>query len=107
MIAELIRRRKEIITPEIQHVIFCYMEYQPEMFDALKKELMHEIEFVKGLDFDIPEGNTRPTLLILDDCMQEVAGAKEICAMFTRGKYTRTHFFQNSDFILFSFTLMF
>jgi hypothetical protein len=85
MIAEIILRRKEIITPEIVRVIYCYTEFQPVLFGSLKEGLKNEIEFVKGIEFDVPEGNTNPTLVILDDLMDEVSSANMVGNMFTRG----------------------
>jgi len=88
LISEIITRRHEIITPKIEKVIYCYTEAQPELFRYLS-ERAEGIEFNRGLDVDIPEGNSIPTLVILDDFMEELATSKQ-GSLFTRGSHHRS-----------------
>ena len=73
--AELIRRRDEIFDTKIERIIYSYSEWQEEIFGMMKK-YAENIEFVRGLDWDVPEGNRIPTLLLIDDAM-ELAGSKD------------------------------
>ncbi|CAG7816081.1 unnamed protein product, partial [Allacma fusca] len=49
-----------------------------------------QIEFVKGFEYDIPEENTIPTILVLDDLMDGVSKNKAVVDLFTRGSHHRS-----------------
>ena len=80
---EIIRRREEVFDREIRRVIYCYTEYQEELFSAMKSHCEH-IEFVRGLDYEIPEGNQEPILLFCDDLMTEATQGKKVEDLFVR-----------------------
>jgi len=88
LISEIIARRNEIITPKIEKIIYCYTEAQPELFRYLS-DCAEGIEFHRGMDVDIPEGNSTPTLVILDDFMEELSTSKQ-GTLFTRGSHHRS-----------------
>src|SRR5271156_1985849 len=88
LIRDIILRKDEIIYPQIERVIFCYNEDEPPFADELKTKVAG-IVFHKGLGIDVPEGNTIPTLIVLDDFMEEASNSKDVCAMCTRGSSHR------------------
>jgi hypothetical protein len=71
-------------------VIFCYNEDEPPFAQDLIKKLGDRIHFQKGLLVDVEEGNKIPTLVVLDDFMEEASQSKEVCAMITRGSSHRS-----------------
>jgi hypothetical protein len=90
LIAELIRRKDEVIHPLIQKVLYCYSETEPEFAKELRNIYGSRIEFCHGLEIDIPEGNTIPTLLVLDDLMDEISKSKEMGQLVTKGSHHRS-----------------
>ena len=89
---EIIRRRDELFDPPIERIIYSYQEYQPVIFGKMKTYAPH-IEFVKGFEWDIPEGNTIPTLLFIDDAMEMCVGKdKTIEKLFTKMSHHRAIF---------------
>jgi hypothetical protein len=102
LINELILRKDQVIFPNIQRVIFCYNEDEPPFAQDLIKKLGDRIHFQKGFGVDVEEGNSIPTLVILDDLMEEAFQSKEVCAMVTRGssqsKYEYCH--HSAEFFL-------
>ena len=72
----------QMIEPRIEKIIYHYSEWQPTY------EKMNNVEFVKGLPGDLPDGKQR-TLLILDDLMTESSNNPEITLLFTRGTHHR------------------
>lgn len=84
LVAQIIKRNVEIIFPKIERIIYCYMEFQPKLFGEIKQSVGDIIEFVKGIELEVPEGNTVPILLILDDLMEQVSNEKSIVEMFTK-----------------------
>ncbi|CAG7822097.1 unnamed protein product [Allacma fusca] len=99
LVAQLLRRRYEVMSPVPNNTIYCYGEKQSKLFDDLKKDLKLNgkgqlqdvrLDFVKGLDFDIPEENDTPTILVLDDLMDSVSKNKTLVDLFTRGSHHRS-----------------
>jgi hypothetical protein len=84
LVAQIIKRNEEIIFPKIERIIYCYVEYQPKLFGEIGEAVGDMIEFVKGLEVDVPEGNTTPTLVILDDLMEQAASEKQVTELFTK-----------------------
>lgn len=68
-----------IIDPQPVRIIWCYGEYQ----DFHRH--YPQIEFVEGLHFDTDP--TQPTLLIIDDLMQETD--ERVTKLFTKGSHHR------------------
>ena len=48
------------------------------------------ITFQKGFEVDVEAENPPPTLVILDDFMEEASQSKDVCAMVTRGSHHRS-----------------
>ena len=89
--SEIIRRRDELFVPKIERIIYSYQEWQPELFGRMK-EYAPEMEFVKGFEWDIPEGNTIPTLLFIDDAMELAVKDKTIEKLFCKWSHHRAIF---------------
>ena len=84
-VLDLIRRRREIISEEMEQVIYLYTEHQSK-FDEFKKE-NPEVEFTTDMDWIDDEIVTdeKKTLIIFDDKMIDFSGKEndEICKWFT------------------------
>ena len=80
---EIIRRRDEVFDKPIRRIIYCYTEWQQELFSDMKKHAPN-IEFIRGLDYEIPEGNQEPILLFCDDLMTEATHGKKVEDLFVR-----------------------
>ena len=78
--SKILERRKEIIDPPIDRVMYCYQEYQPKLFDSIKSKVPNVI-FHKGLPSEFGDG--KPMLLVLDDLMSEIAKSDETVKAFT------------------------
>ncbi|OXA39344.1 putative DNA polymerase [Folsomia candida] len=79
--ARIIKRRMEIMHPPIASVHYCYQEYQPILFEQIKKDTP-SVVFQKGLPTDF-EGAGQPLLLIIDDLMTDVAKSEDMVKAFT------------------------
>ena len=75
-VVELLKNRKEFISPTPQRIIYCYSIWQ-EKFDNLKK-LIPRIEFNEGL-CDVMELNSKiNNLIVLDDLMREASESDNV-----------------------------
>jgi len=91
LIKELIERKNEIIYPPIERVIYCHNEDEQPFAQELRAKMGDTITFLKGtMAVDVDGGNTTPTLVILDDFMEEAAQCKDVCSMVTRGSSHRS-----------------
>ena len=63
-IANLIKHKSNVITPNVKRIIYCYNKWQ-NIFDT-----MPEVQFVKGWNFALD--HSIPTLLIIDDQMNGI-----------------------------------
>ena len=84
---ELIKRREEIISTPPETIIYVYHHNQPA-FDELKK-LVPNIKFTTNI-FDIDDLLFGPTLVIIDDKMDELSNKSEqkyITNLYTRGSH--------------------
>jgi len=86
--AEIIRRRAEIFTPRVSRIIYCYAEPQPHLFSKMKRYAPH-MEFVQGLEYNVPPGNTVPVLLFIDDLMGEAVTGRQVENLFCRESHHR------------------
>lgn len=85
----ILERRKEIIDPPIDDVIWCYSEPQPKLFAELRDKVPG-IEFHQGIPDDIAEEcNTRHRLVVCDDLMTEMSKSGEAVNLFIRGSHHR------------------
>ena len=91
-IQKLINSRPWKIEPPPEKIIYCYSEYQPELFSKYDKSL---VTFNRGLpneqEMDEWFHQNIRSLLVLDDLMQETDGTsgKIISMLFTRGSHHR------------------
>ena len=76
-LAQLIKHRDAVITPNVQRVVYSYKKYQP-IFDT-----MTGVEFVQGLNFELDRST--PTLLIIDDQMGDCHS--KLTDLFTVGAH--------------------
>ena len=79
-ILNLLRRKKEFFHPCPDRVIYAYGVWQ-SAFDNV-----HDIEFVKGVEglSSVNFSPNVPSILIIDDLMEELSNNKELSVLFTR-----------------------
>ena len=80
-ISKLLQNLSLYIDPPPNSIIVSYAEDQSAYEDI--KEKVKNVQFVKGLDFEIPEHNQ--TLIIIDDQMTNAVKEKRIHQLFTQG----------------------
>lgn len=85
---ELIKRFllnvNDIVEPIPTRIIISYTENQ-QAYEELRQSNLN-IEFRKGLDFEIEEFNNEGnTIIVIDDQMENVVNSKKIQTFFTRG----------------------
>jgi A32 protein len=89
---KLLTRRNEIITTldgkPIEKITYCYTEHQPEFFNKLKHQVP-EMEFHRGLPESFADGSDEPSIVVLDDLMDEASKSDNTCAAFTRTSHHR------------------
>jgi len=78
--AKLLARRLDVISPPVDRVLYCYEEFQRDLFLSIKKNVPN-ITFHKGLPSEYGDGN--PLILVLDDLMSAVAKSEETVKAFT------------------------
>ena len=74
-LSRLLQYRDCMIEPPVERVIYSYKKWQP-VFDT-----MSGVEFHQGMDFKLDK--SIPTLLIIDDQLQDCAIEKELVELFT------------------------
>jgi hypothetical protein len=87
----LIRRNEMICTPDgspIHSILYCYTEYQPRFFQYLQQHIP-KIQFCKGLPESFHDGTDRPSIVVLDDLMNEASKSTDTLAAFTRASHHR------------------
>ena len=83
-IYNLLVNKKNLITPEIDKIIYCYSVWQP-LYEKMLVEV-NNITFNKGL----PSPETlKDAIIILDDLMCECIQNKQILDLFTVGSHHR------------------
>ena len=82
----ILQRKDEIICPPVNQIIYCYGEYQDELFKELK-DTVSGIVFHPGLPTEFGDGLRTPSLYILDDLMEEVVKSKEVHNLFVRASH--------------------
>jgi len=89
---EILKRRNEIINTTgeglINKITYCYSEYQPSFFSKLKSDVP-EIKFYKGLPEEYSDGSDTPSIIVLDDLMNEASKSDDAIAAFTRTSHHR------------------
>jgi Poxvirus A32 protein len=90
--ANILRRRNEIISTSdgrpINRVMYCYTEYQPKFFEELKRSIPGII-FHEGLPESYSNDDDDPSIVVLDDLMNEASKSDNVCAAFTRTSHHR------------------
>ena len=83
---ELLRNVEKLIEPPPSKIVWCFGAYQ----DKVNNGLSDDIVLAEGLASGLEEiDGSRPTLLILDDLMDEAGDAKEVSELFTKGSHHR------------------
>ena len=90
LIKELILQMDNIIYPKIQKLIYCYNEDEPNFAPEVLKKLSIQVSFQKGMEVDVPPGNDMPTLVVLDDFMEEASKSEEVCKIFSKYSHHRS-----------------
>ena len=89
----LLENAQKTISPPLQHIIWCYGQWQPSYCDMMKT--MPEIEFNQGIPEDIDEPDyldvSQRHLFVLDDLMAKSGKDKSIASadVFTKGGHHR------------------
>lgn len=84
LIKKLIKNASQIVKPCPSKIIVCYSQNQ-QVYEDMKHD-NQSIEFREGLDFDSGEFNyNSPSILIIDDQMNDVVTNDKIQTLFTRG----------------------
>lgn len=83
---ELLKNLNEMC-PEIEQCIYCYGIDQ-KIFSEMKCALPL-LEFIEGFSSEVIEklSSEKPTLLVLDDMMNQLCKNSELCNLFTRGSH--------------------
>jgi hypothetical protein len=84
--AKLIENHEQLIRPNVERIVFVYAEYQPELFERLKKAYPN-IEMVAGLsklESNIEFSPEKPSLLVLDDVAYESGISEYVNQLATR-----------------------
>ena len=83
---ELLKKVEEMIEPQPSKIIWCFGAHQEKVNNGLPEDIV----LVEGLASGLEEiDGSRPTLLILDDLMDEAGDAKEVSELFTKGSHHR------------------
>jgi len=89
---QLLERRNKVIRTldgsSIDKVLYCYTEFQPAFFRDLAKRVPC-IQFHKGLPEEYADGSDKPTIVVLDDLMNEVSKSNDALSAFTRTSHHR------------------
>ena len=72
-----------MVTPQPDHVIWCYGQYHEGL-----RSLPGFVQLSEGLS-GLEETNTGRSLVILDDLMQECGDSGEVANLFTKGSHHR------------------
>jgi CheY-like chemotaxis protein len=83
-VLKIISQVDRLIDPAPKRILYCYTEYQPKSFDAFAAR---GVNFFKGIpSLEMFDGST-PTLLVLDDMMEQLD--ENISMLFTRVSHHR------------------
>lgn len=87
-VKNLIKNQKELIDPNPDRIVWCYVKHQPELLKQLM-EIDPKIEYVQGIPSDIESMFDRKlnNLIVIDDMMNEATKDKNISHLFTRGRH--------------------
>jgi len=79
-ILELLEKRDQFFSPPQTRVVYAYGIWQ-QAFEAV-----HDIEFVKGVEglAGVDFNPRQPSILVIDDLMEELSNNKELSTLFTR-----------------------
>lgn len=81
LVKKIVEHSSTLFTPPAEKIIWCYSEYQPNVYN------LSNVEYIKGIpDIDkLRESKDIPKLLILDDMMTELKSDPNLLQLFTRG----------------------
>lgn len=90
LIKDLLIQLDEVVDTKIDRVIYCYNEDEPDFAKEVEKKMKIQILFQKGMDLDVAAGNTIPTLVVLDDFMEEASKSEDVCKIFSKQSHHRS-----------------
>jgi hypothetical protein len=77
---------KELVEPAPSKIVWCFGAYQ----EKVNKGIADNVVLAEGVSAGLEEiDGSKPTLLILDDLMDEAGDAREVSELFTRGSHHR------------------
>ena len=79
-ILELLQRKTEFFQPCPQRVVYAYGVWQPAFNNLPNVEFVKGVEGLSGVEFN----HNNPSILVIDDLMEELSGNKELSVLFTR-----------------------
>ncbi len=83
---ELLENINELIEPAPTKIVWCFGAYQDKVNLGVSKNVV----LVEGVTAGLDEvDGSVPTLLVLDDLMDEAGDAREVSELFTRGSHHR------------------
>jgi hypothetical protein len=92
LVKKLLERRNEMIYTgnkgPISRILYCFTEYQPQFFADLKQKIP-EIKFHEGLPQNYYDGTDNPSIIVLDDLMNEASKSDDVCNVFSRTSHHR------------------
>ena len=85
---KLLKHKSSMIENTPQRIIWCYGKHQPLLFEELLK-IEPSVEYVEGIPENLSSmfDQKIPSLLILDDLMDEGGDSKAVSQLFTRGRH--------------------
>jgi len=83
---KILKRSNEIIKPSIDKIIYCYTEYQKDLFGKMKASIP-SISFHEGLPQDYNNFGDGQKLIVLDDLMSEASKSNDVTNAFTRSSH--------------------
>lgn len=81
-VTRLLQHLPQMITPQIERVIWCYSKWQPG-YEKLKPYVTQWVEGIKFEEFTNPDYNT---LVVLDDLQRESQDG-QVASLFERGSH--------------------
>lgn len=84
--SKIIIRQQELLDPPVDQIIYCFTEWQENLFSFLKSNVK-DISFHKGLPTNYD--SSKSSLSILDDLMTEISKSEEIVNLVARTSHHR------------------
>ena len=85
---KLLQNKSSMIQNTPKRIVWCYGKHQPALFDELIK-IEPNIEYIEGIPENLSTmfNKNIPSLIIIDDLMDDSADNKAVSQLFTRGRH--------------------